>query len=901
MDAKARLGTATREGPHMIRSLTRHAQVFVAAGAFAFAAAASAQEAPPAADAASAGIEEIIVTATKRAANIQDIPIAVTAISDVQIERGGLKDIRDLPSLSPSFNMNSSNTESGGTTLRMRGVGTTGNNAGLESAVGVFLDGVYFSRPGIALADLMDVEAIEVLRGPQGTLFGRNTSAGALHIRTKKPNLEEVEAWANATVGNFDSHNLQAGVSVPLLDDKIAARLAVSWRDQDGYMESITGAESHNKDRYSLRGQLLWAINDSIDLRLIGDYAKTKELCCDAAITYDPAYPAAAFTSAGLPADGGVAVSGHSAVRNRNANSQQFRENTKQWGVSAELTWDLGEAATLTSLTAYRKYDAFGIVNPSDYTYLNVYDVPGSSSGFDADGSNKSFSQEIRLQGALFDDRVDWMVGFYYSDEEIDTVTPLELGSDFSAYMTALYWNLALAPAVAAIPAATPLNTGGPTNTWADVLASSNKARTFAGGVDSAGNFAVNNYLQDGKSWSIFTHNTIHITDRIDAVVGLRWIDEKKDGEFDQLAAFSPACENSVANLFANPFVPTGATPNPALVGVWNTIGGTARALMCFPFATRANFFGSPAQEFSGTFKDDELAYTAALFFAATEDINVYFSYSHGFKAGGFNLDSTAGAPISLGSPILGEPRFASETVDAYEGGIKATLFDRMRANLAVFHQEMEDFQVLEFTGVQFFTFNVPTVKSTGFELETVTSVIEGLDIGAAVTYADARYPKDCAPSTAPLTVLRLCGGHLTNAPEWVGNVSVSWEDELPWGGLNYFVNTSMRIESDRRTSTQRRNCSAGCAAELKFIDDIQQNNEKVNARIGISGSEGLWTFELFANNLFDKITKNVTFNTPLRGALGASPVAGVPNNNLSRGTFVEAPRTYGATLRIKY
>jgi outer membrane receptor protein involved in Fe transport len=191
-------------------------------------------------------------------------------------------------------------------------------------------------------------------------------------------------------------------------------------------------------------------------------------------------------------------------------------------------------------------------------------------------------------------------------------------------------------------------------------------------------------------------------------------------------------------------------------------------------------------------------------------------------------------------------------------------------------------------------------VKSTGFELETVTSVLEGLDISAAVTYADARYPKGCAPSSAPLTVLRLCGNDLTNAPNWVGNVGVSWDDELPWGGLSYFINTSIRIESDRRTSTQWRNCSAGCALQTLFIDDIQQNNEKVNARIGISGSEGRWTFELFANNLFDKITKNVTFNTPLRGAFGASPVPGAPNNNLSRGVFVEAPRTYGATLRVR-
>ena len=161
-------------------------------------------------------LEEVIVTATKREESVQDIPIAVTAVNQQQMERAGIKDIRDLPLLAPSFNMNSSQTESQGSTLRIRGVGTTGNNIGLESAVGVFLDGVYLARPGVALGDLLDVEAVEVLRGPQGTLFGRNVSAGALNIRTLKPNMDEVDFFGNFTGGNFNAANVQMGVSGPI-------------------------------------------------------------------------------------------------------------------------------------------------------------------------------------------------------------------------------------------------------------------------------------------------------------------------------------------------------------------------------------------------------------------------------------------------------------------------------------------------------------------------------------------------------------------------------------------------------------------------------------------------------------------------------------------------------------
>jgi iron complex outermembrane recepter protein len=191
-----------------------------------------------------AAVEEVIVTATLRAENLQDVPIAVTALTSDTLERAGVKDLRNLDTLSPSFNMNSSQTESGGATLRVRGVGTTGNNTGLESAVAIFIDGVYISRPGIALGDLLDVEQIELLRGPQGTLFGRNTSSGALHIKTKRPSLDTFEGFANATYGNYDLMNVQAGVSGPIIAGSAGFRLSGAWRERDGYVDNAAGGES---------------------------------------------------------------------------------------------------------------------------------------------------------------------------------------------------------------------------------------------------------------------------------------------------------------------------------------------------------------------------------------------------------------------------------------------------------------------------------------------------------------------------------------------------------------------------------------------------------------------------------------------------------------------------------
>lgn len=271
----------------------------------------------------------IIVTATLRAADVQDIPLAVTAVSPAELDRQNVQDIKALTSISPSFNIQSSQTETQGTSIRIRGVGTTGNNTGLESSVGVFIDGVYQSRPGIALGDLLDLERLEILRGPQGTLFGRNTSAGALNITTKRPDLTKVEGFANATYGNFDFFNVQAGVSLPLVTDQLGIRLSGAYRKRDGYLRSVVpGSSSGNRDRFLLRGQILWEPSPDVSLRIIGDYAKSDENCCDAVIVRETEL-APFFALNGLANDG-VGPFGRDALVNRRTNSQLFNNDSEQ-------------------------------------------------------------------------------------------------------------------------------------------------------------------------------------------------------------------------------------------------------------------------------------------------------------------------------------------------------------------------------------------------------------------------------------------------------------------------------------------------------------------------------------------------------------------------------------------
>ncbi len=805
-------------------------------------------------------LEEVTVTATKRTESIQEVPISVTAISELQIERSGLKDIRDLPQLASSFNMNSSQTESQGTTLRIRGVGTTGNNIGLESSVGVFLDGVYLSRPGVALGDQLDVEAIEVLRGPQGTLFGRNVSAGALNLRTKAPN-DNRSFFGNFTVGNFNAVNVQLGTGGPITDT-LNFRLSGAFRQQDGFLESaLNGSESYNRDRVLGRGQLLWDFADRGSLRLIADYSDADENCCDAVVLLESgARDVGAFAAAGLPADGGVLRFGDSAFEDRISNSEGYSNPFDQTGFSAELNYNISDNTTFTFIGSWRDFRADSI--QQEFVAIDQYSVgPDAAAGFESFDEIESWSTEFRIAGDT--DRVSWLAGAYASNEEIVEQGALGLRSQYTQFVDAMLWNFAFLPVLGPgqLLSGVPLATGG---TFGDVLAADNQALAFAGGIDSDGSYAQNLYGQDGDSWSVFTHNTFRLTDRFALVAGARYVDETKDGFYAQVGANNPACFSALANAGA---LAAGAA-GTGLEVVASTIGNFSAVFTCFPFAAPADT-GIPVlpSTFDETFEDDELVYTGKAIFEFTDRVSAFASYTQGFKSGGFNLDSTA----AIGGA---DPSFDSEKLASFELGLKSEFANRrVRLNASLWDYDIEDFQVLEFTGTQFQTFNVPSAESSGAEIELTALAGNNLSLAFGYTYADSKYPTDCDDGIPTPNVSSLCGAQLTNAPENVVTFGADWDDTIADKFL-FFVSTSARWEDDRRTSTQ---------PNLPF--DIQEANTKVNLRIGLGSYSGKWAVELWSNNITDEQTKNVTFNTPLR--IG------------SRSTFLEAPRTTGVTLRL--
>jgi iron complex outermembrane recepter protein len=848
------------------------------------------------------GDEPIIVTATLRAMDVQDIPLAVTAVAPEALQREGISDIKTLSSISPSFNIQSSQTETQGTSIKIRGVGTTGNNTGLESSVGVFIDGVYQSRPGVALGDLVDLERLEILRGPQGTLFGRNTSAGALNITTKRANLSEVEGFANATYGNFNFINVQAGVSVPLAQDVAAFRIAGTYRKRDGYLKSSTGADSNDRDRYMIRGQLYIEPNADISIRLLADYSKVDEHCCDAVIVRETELaPFSAFH--GLANDG-VVEFGQSALQNLATNSQRFFNGAEQWGVSGELKWDFG-GAKLTYIGAYRDFKSSSTAE-SDFTSLRIFTtgVGGSiqAPGVLPNGDRiKTFTQELRLQGTAFNDSLDWLIGGFYSNEDIAAQQTMSFGADFQAANSA--FNFGPAAGVNPLFALTALGSGGTAAAPAPGLP-----------VNSNNSFGNNLFTQDAKSHSIFTHNVFNITDRLSLTVGARYVNETKKAAFNQLSASNPACQ-AIANGALTPTGPLSLLTNlggltPAGLQAYYGVVG----LSCFPFAVPVNLTaptvvgGGLASSYlplprlwSNTFKDDEITYTAQVGYKANEDLLIYGGYSHGFKSGGFNLDPTAanltnsvaiiqaqrlGLPAP--APVFADPRFKSEKVNQIELGVKAT-FGRIKANLALFDMKMSDFQVLEFTGVQFLTFNVNTARSTGAELELFGDLGNYMKGNLALTYADASYPSNCNVGVAPdalASATRLCGQDLTNAPKFTGVVGLTYDGPLNSSGWGLLVNGSMNYSDSRTTRTIDLDTN-GAPVPLAR----QENYFKMNARIGLTTPDERYTFELWGTNLSNEITRGITANTPLRGGAGTRSLIG----------FVEEPRMYGLTVRAKF
>jgi len=901
-----------------------------------FAAPAFAQQAdpapPPAADEArTENLGDIIVTATRRSEALADVPIAVSAVTAESLKNSGASDIRQLNQLAPSLLVSSTGSEANGS-ARIRGIGTVGDNPGLESSVAVFIDGVYRSRTGAGLNELGEIERVEVLRGPQGTLFGRNASAGLINIISKKPQFD-FGATGEATYGNYNYFRLAAGITGPL-SETIAARIDGVYVKRDGYYTNITQAggsegDVNDRDRFFVRGQLLFEPTDALSVRLIGDYTHRDESCCGAVYiaTKETIDPTANPTTPGRNTDGAVAFNPTNRIVevlrslgglvtyppqdpfSRNVTVSPgltYRNTTRDWGVSGEINYEFG-GATLTSISAYRYYKAGGA---GDVDYSNV-DITNRADDGNSYRRFKTFTQELRLQGSAFDDKLDWLIGAYYAKEKLQVVDNIKFGSQYGAFAACRVVATINPASVLRNPAAP--GCLSPTGRGALTGAFGAAAPLILAGIDRLS--TVNNvgdqrsvYNQDSENYALFTHNIFNITDTLSITVGARYTHERKDfdADFNNSNTICPAQQAALGPLLANPAL-------AAIVGGIVTLTCTGNS--------SATLNGLALQD---GFKDSEWTGTAVLSWKPTPQVLTYASYSKGYKAGGYNLDrSDLGGLTGVFSPRTNADaaglRFEPEKVDAYEVGLKynGRVFN---VNLAAFRQEFKTFQLNTFNGSIFIVQNIascsddlngadsdnsavtgacagktkPGVISQGVEVEASIYPASDIAITAGYTYADTHYRRNLVGSSTgealSNALFLLPGQQLSNAPKHVATASFAWTPELGSAGHSFLFYVDARRSSSYNTGSDL------------FPEKAQEGFTLVNARVGLRGPEERWAIELWGQNIFDKNYQQVAFNTPFQGAgsIAQTQAFGTTANQLFS-SFLAEPRTYGVTVRGKF
>lgn len=357
------------------------------------------------------GLEDIVVTAQKRVQNLQDVPIAVTAFSGETLERTGVFNVQSFQFLAPSFSFGQS-TGRRGSGLNMRGVGTVSFSDGVEQSVGTVIDGVVMGRQAQAMTDFFDLERVEILRGPQGTLFGRSTSAGVVNIVTRNPT-REFEAIGQATYGNPDDLRLNAAVSGPL-GPALSARVTGSYNRRDGFTRNLTtGRVVDGKEEYGLRGKLLFEPGEAFDLLLAADYGKTTSTCCNLLLrTASPAFLGAFVRNNFLPGPRNQITPGPD---NREVAVDGAVGNADEgWGVAGTANLRLG-SHTLTSITAYREFDVSDFTDV-DQGPLNFFNVAGTRT------SQHQFSQEVQITSPA-DTPLQYVAGLYHFDQQLRSFT----------------------------------------------------------------------------------------------------------------------------------------------------------------------------------------------------------------------------------------------------------------------------------------------------------------------------------------------------------------------------------------------------------------------------------------------------------------------------------------------
>ncbi|MDZ3832664.1 MAG: TonB-dependent receptor [Sphingopyxis sp.] len=853
-----------------------------------------AQDAEPAANDTDYG-NEIIVTASKRSETLQDTPIAVSVTTAAEIQNAQVRDLIDLQSAVPSLRV-SQLQSSANTNFIIRGFGNGANNAGIEPSVGVFIDGVYRSRSAAQIGDLPNLERVEVLRGPQSTLFGKNASAGVISIVTQKPQYEFGGA-VEATYGNYNAITVKGNVTGPI-SDTVAFSIGGNFNRRDGYAQDLNlDRDVNDRNRWGVRGQLLFEPTDALSIRLIADYDKIDENCCIAGNVI--AGPTISITNAIV---GGPSVDANKPFSYNVYNNVLSSNNIKNYGGSAQIDYDLGNMA-LTSISAYRQVRAL-TNQDSDFTAADL--IGENSQDLDID----TFTQELRLTSD-FDGPVNFLVGGYYFHEKIDQQNDLRFGAHFRQYGDAL------------IRAASgnALNVGMLETTLGSLEGNPGK---YTGAFFRARDGFDEAYRMKNTAWSIFGTVDFDVTDRLRLSVGANYTKDRKDFSTDvtssdvfsginlDAAAYAPfrnqlLFQGGLAQLVGGTQgLNLGRPATAAEIAAFAGSNQATFAALSAAAQTNANnnqnnpaanplnglkafqflppFLNVPNAVEPGKTRDSDLAWSARLAYELTDTVNVYATYATGFKASSVNLsrdsrplaaDLPAIRAAGLATPnLVSGSRFAApEESEVYEAGLKAQ-WSVAALNLAVFKQSIKGFQSNVFSGTGFVLVNAGKQSTFGIEFDGSVRPVDGLNLTLAMTYLDAKYDSFTGSAFGDLSGKKPAG-----VPELSMSLGGTYTHEFA-GGTRAILHADYQYESPTQIVDGLLGLPASIAQNLKR--EVNQLNASFTLALTNGLEVGVW-----GRNL-----TNAQYLTTIFNAVAQSgSVSGYPSQ----------PRTYGGTVRFKF
>ncbi len=760
-------------------------------------------------------LEEVIVTAQKREQSLQDVPVSVSVVTGDAISQTGMTNLDELSTHVPNLSIQEGSQT---TAITMRGLGS-GINQGFEQSVGMFIDGIYAGRDRQFRSPFLDVAAVEVLRGPQGTLFGKNTIAGAINLTTTKPT-DEFEASLRTTYEpEYNEYSVE-GIVSGSITDTLNGRLAVKQAESDGYVENtLTGRDGPSKVETVVRGTLVWEPTD--DLSVTTKYETARYDVGGEANSIDTSGGWGEIFSAIDPAyDEGDEFS-------RSA-EKEYSDNDNE-SLTVTVDYDIGEY-TLTSITGYSsyEYDDFQDVDFSPIEMLSMQQEQDFS----------QWSQEIRLTSPI-GDKFDFITGLYYQTSDLEhhkrldsnigsliggvptvgTTLALDVNGNIigSSQGGVNPVNVAdlLEPAIFANH---PVLGTFPTNKSASIVAAS---------LNGAQSGRVSDFEQESETWAIFGQGTWHVRDDVHLTLGLRWTREEKEAT-RSLYMTEYGTEN-----------PLPVTdPNYALLtGIQNGIFST----------------------FEHNIKDDNTVTNFSPSVKAQYDLNddvmLYASVSKAFKSGGFDEAGTNG--------IVDEFSYDDEEALSFEIGGKLTVLDgRGSLNFAMFHTNYEDLQVSAFVGDKYVVGNAAEATSQGVEIDGVFRVTEALTMTASMAYLDATYDEfenasctlaqvQASSGTAKDCAQDLKGETLAFAPEWTANI-----------GLNHVASITNSLEL---TSMLNLNYTDEQYLAQDLDDQaLEESHVTVNGRIALADLDSNWEIALVGKNLTDEEIRTYSNDTPL-------------------------------------